>query len=1167
MAFVSNPELLAAAFIEGSAVFILLVVYILLAPGFPARFFRYWMAGWTLCFSADALRILSMWRGGPEVPSVDPWISLIAAAFFFAAILDCVGQGRRLKHILPFAVIAASGLAALSYAHLPNAYEWGQSLLECFLYLSSGWILWRSQARHRGFGWKLLAGALMLQGLHGLDKPQWAVQAMGLVRVPFQGLLSITMGIAMAVLVLEAGRSRMEDLNEKLRRLALITSQATQSLRIEEALRGILIHLVESLNGSHGLIFLLDGAPDVPSALALRASVGFSDAYLKQHSRISPNEPWVQKALEQETPFAAYQGTGDPALRRWMEAEKFAAIVLVRVPGKEKPLGVLGIASAESRTFEGDEENFLVNVANLLGLAIQNITLFENASAARRQWLDTFDSIDDLILVHGQDGRILRANRPLAARLKLEPADIVGRLMRDVLPRGATRWIRCPYCEDVAGKAENTDPFFGGHLLATNSALHDSSGGQIGTIHVLKDLTSRRQAEDKFRLLFEKVQEGVFISTPAGRFVDFNDALMRIVGYEDRQKLLSVDIPSALYVDPADRTRLTRLLHEYGEVNDFEFRLRRCDGEIRIVQESSFAARDASGTITAYQGFLLDVTERKHAELEIRRRNRELMALNAVAELLAQSSSLAEVLTSALHKIAELFTVDASAVYVFDEAATSLKLTAYVGYRTDHASRGRSIAVPSELVMQIQLARATLLSGTAPSLPEAFREAQRAEGFLISKIAVLRAKDRIAGFLVIGSREIREFSAAELNLLSAVGNQVAVAMDKSLLLEQTREAYESLRLTQEQLLQSEKMAAVGQLISGVAHELNNPLTAILGYSQLLQSEDLAADRTASYIDKLHKQALRTHHIVQNLLSFARQRKPERAPVNLNKILEDTLVLREYDMKLNNIHVHREFDPRLPVTGGDFHQLQQVFLNILNNAVDAVNEKDGQGDIWIRTEAAGNRLRIEITDSGSGVKNPHRIFDPFYTTKAVGKGTGLGLSICYGIVKEHGGEIQVRNSPQRGATFTVLLPHLVMTPDSAQRRSLSSSGRVGGTVLLVDDEEAVLQLEQEILLASGIVIKIARSGQEAIEVLKSGGVNAIVSDMKMPGVVSTLDLYRWVVDNRPELANHMIFTASDPEHDSIAEITQESGRPILAKPFQIEEFSTIVQRVLSAEVPV
>ena len=132
------------------------------------------------------------------------------------------------------------------------------------------------------------------------------------------------------------------------------------------------------------------------------------------------------------------------------------------------------------------------------------------------------------------------------------------------------------------------------------------------------------------------------------------------------------------------------------------------------------------------------------------------------------------------------------------------------------------------------------------------------------------------------------------------------------------------------------------------------------------------------------------------------------------------------MRLNNIVIRREFDPDLPMTGGDFHQLQQVFLNILNNAVDAIQEKGGPGEIWIRTEVVGNRLRVELTDNGPGVQNPHRIFDPFYTTKAVGKGTGLGLSICYGIVKEHGGEIQVRNSPPRGATFTITLPLLVVS---------------------------------------------------------------------------------------------------------------------------------------------
>jgi len=1165
MTFVSNPGFLAVAFMEGSAAFILLVLYFLLVPGFPARFFKYWLAGWTVYVALEGLRIFSLWRGGPDHPRYGSAISLIAAALFFAAVLECRGLGKALKYLWPLGVVAASGLVALGLvAKQPQAERWTESLFECLLYLSAGWVFWRSSAQHRGVGWKLLAGALLLRGLHGLDRPQWGLQSVGLFRVSFDGLFGIMMGISMAVLVLEAGRARNEDLNEKLRRLALITAEATQSLRVDDALQGVLRHLVESLGASHGFVFLLDD-PGQPSALVVRASVGFSDRFRKQMSRISPSEPWAHQVLHQPEPLVS-NPAADPTVRRWMDAEKLTAIVLVRVPGKEGPLGLLGIGSSSPREFGSEEGHFLINVANLLGLTVQNVALFESAAASRRQWLDTFDSIDDLILVHSLDGRIVRANRALATRLESDPAGLVGRNVRDVLGRGQVPWSQCPYCEGAAGRAEEIDPFFGGYFLVTDSAFHDSEGGRLGTIHVLKDFTSRRQAENKFRTLFEKVQEGVFISTPEGRFLDFNDAFMHILGYESHEELLQADIPAQLYVDPADRDRRQSLLQNYGEVVDFEFQFRRRDGEIRTAHESSFATRNDSGAVVAYQGFLLDITEHKQAENDIRRRNRALLALNAIAELLNQASALEEGLTAALLKVTELFSVDAAAVYFLDDTAKTFQRAAAVGYESEYAASTASIRVSPALLEQIRTAHATLLSGALPALPEELHELNRAEGIHVSQVVVLWSKDRVMGALVVGCREMRSFLTAELNLLSAVGNQIATTIDKSLLLEKTREAYDSLRRTQEQLLQSEKMAAVGQLISGVAHELNNPLTAILGYSQLLKSEEFVQPRGAEYLEKLYKQAQRTHHIVQNLLSFARQHKPQRAPVQLNQILEDTLVLREFDMKLNNIVIVREFDPNLPMTGGDFHQLEQVFLNILNNAVDAIQEKGGPGQIWVRTEVAGDRLCVEFTDSGPGVLNAHRIFDPFFTTKPVGKGTGLGLSICYGIVKEHGGEIQVRNSPPRGATFTISLPLLLTSPTPPKKEEVSGEKRIAaGTVLLVDDDESVLQLEREVLVAAGTSVKVARTTQEAIENLERNSVDAVVLDMNEPGEPSMAALYRWIEQHRPDLAARVVFTASNPD-DDFADAGRKAGCQVLAKPFAVEEFSRAVQTVLASPVP-
>jgi len=1163
MTFASNPGYLAIAFMEGSAAFVLLILYLLLATNFSARFFRYWIAGWTIYLGLEALRIYSFWRITFKAPHLMVALEIVATVLFFGAVLDALGPERSVAQLWPLGIIAATIFIALgAVAHAAAIEQWAESLFESLLYVSAGWIFWRAHSRHRGAGWKLLAGALLLRGLHGLDRPDWAAHSVELFRLSFQGLFGIMMGIAMTVLVLESGRSRTEDLSDKLRRLALITAEATQSLRVDEALQGVLNHLVESLGATHGIVFLFD-EPRSTSPLMFRASVGFSERMRREIGKIASTTPWVERVLGQDSPISFHSSAVDGRVGEWLEQENLSVMVFVRIPGEDAPLGLLAIGSPVAHALEEQQQHFLGNVANLVGLMTQNVALFESATTARRQWLDTFDSIDDFIFVHSPEGRILSVNRALASRLNLVATAMVGRSVREILRQGDLPWSRCPYCEGAAGKDDAVDPSFDGYFLVTDSIFHDSSGGRLGTIHVLKDVTISRQAENKYRTLFEKVQEGIFISTPQGQFLDFNDAFLRILGYENHDELLREDISAQLYVNTADWERRQRLLNDYGEVVDFEFQFRRRDGEIRTAHESSFATRDEAGRVIAYQGFLLDITEQKQADWDIRRRNRALLALNNIGELLNQSSALEEGLTAALLKVTELFSADAASVYFLDEDSASLKQAAAVGYQSEWLPRGDLVPVFPSLIEQIRQAHATVLSGALPGLPERIHDLHRQEGIGVSQVVVLWAKDRIMGLLIIGCRDQRVFSTSDLNLLFAVGNQMATTIDKSLLLEKTREAYDSLRQAQEQLLQSEKMAAVGQLISGVAHELNNPLTAILGYSQLLKADEPSQSRHADYLEKLYKQAQRTHHIVQNLLSFARQHKPQRTSVQLNHILEETLVLREYDMKLNNIVVHREFDPNMPPTPGDFHQLEQVFMNILNNAVDAIREKGGPGEIWIRTEAGGDHLKVEFTDNGPGVSNPHRIFDPFYTTKPVGKGTGLGLSICYGIVKEHGGEIQARNSPPHGATFTVTLPLLpVPTPDAGKR--VQPIAQFSGTVLLAESEESVLQVEREVLSSAGGMIRVARSTREAIETLQSEAIDLIVADVDMSCASSAASLYQWIEANRPDLASRVVFTTSQPD-DQLPDGFQASGSVLLRKPFPLEKLCETVRALMTAPV--
>jgi two-component system NtrC family sensor kinase len=379
------------------------------------------------------------------------------------------------------------------------------------------------------------------------------------------------------------------------------------------------------------------------------------------------------------------------------------------------------------------------------------------------------------------------------------------------------------------------------------------------------------------------------------------------------------------------------------------------------------------------------------------------------------------------------------------------------------------------------------------------------------------------------------------------------------------------KLLQQQLIQSEKLSAIGELISGIAHELNNPLTGVMGYSQLLQIRNDLDDRAKENLFKINNLALRCQKIVQNLLSFARKQKPERTLSDVNEILKDTVELRGYELQVNNIEIRRDLDSSLPKTIADAHQLQQVFLNIVTNAEQAMLEAHGKGCLTIRThtDTQNARIIVELSDDGPGIPEAHltRIFDPFFTTKEVGKGTGLGLSLSYGMIKEHDGNIYARSRLGEGSTFIIELPIIAPVPEGLTPERMPHALQFenlirGKRALVVDDENYILDFFIEVFEALPMAVDTAGDGRVAMQKILSTEYDLIISDFRMPQM-SGKELYRWIKENRPELAKRIIFVTGDTVSADTRSFLEDNRNRYLSKPFKIEEVKEAIQQTLES----
>jgi PAS domain S-box-containing protein len=528
-------------------------------------------------------------------------------------------------------------------------------------------------------------------------------------------------------------------------------------------------------------------------------------------------------------------------------------------------------------------------------------------------------------------------------------------------------------------------------------ALAETSRGVRKGYAYLKDITERKKferdlkgSEEKLRRLFERVRHGLFISSKEGRFLDCNQALLDMLGYSSKEEFLKIDIARDLYVNPEDRKLLKERTERDGFVRDMEVEFKKKNGDKITVLLTGHPINNEEGEVIGYEGINLDITERKRIEDELREANEFFMNLieSSVDGIIAADMK--------------------GNIFIFNKGAEILS-----GYKAEevigkiHITQIYPAGIAKEIMKRL---RSPDYGGAGKLLPTQFNVVNKEGEEIPIQIS--------AALIYNGAGQ----EAASVGIFTDLRSRLL--MEKKL------------QETHLQLVSSEKMASLGKLAAGIAHEINNPLGGILIYSSLMMEDLPEEDPKRGDLARIVQEAGRCKEIVKSLLEFARQTEPKKEPTDINRAINDGLFFLVNQALFHNIRIVKNLDPFLPFVRGNSGQLKQVFMNIIVNAAEAVH---GNGILTITTSPSPDRktVWIEFSDTGEGIpeENLSRIFDPFFTTKDVGKGTGLGLATSYGIVQDHGGTINVRSKVGLGTSFIIELPIQPQTQPILEGQSL------------------------------------------------------------------------------------------------------------------------------------